>query len=331
MSGIRFAWCKELDDVLTARDAKREFLALDPRPEGFSFFCQNPDCKRADGKPTRVTCVNYRKAPSEQDQSVVVHYRQLDEHIPTCDDYDPEEAPQIGGTPKKTRTPGLKAADAYDVFDPADDPESGGVKRPSIPGAEDSSPGGRARGGGSGSGGKPRGRSPSKTRFVEDLAALHVQAKTDPSAAALLERDIRIVGGGTAKLRDMFSHLYKGASGTKAIWYGGAHIKVYGKAKDSFALFFIDAVEGKKLSTYVSSAQVEQYRYRKQLLELMAEAEHCRYVTAYVWGSIEPADMEGKLKLQPTRLQHLAIILGPPKTQPAQVVEDSSLSSNSNK
>lgn len=328
MSGIRFAWCRELDAVLTARAVKREFLALDPRPDSVSFFCQNPECLKSDGKRTRVTCVNYKKAPSEQDQSVVVHYRQLDEHIPTCPDFDPEEADEDGGTTKGTRKAGLKAADAFDVFDPAEAPESDGIKRPTTPSAPGAAPGGLSTGGSTNGGARGSAQSPSSTRFIEDLAAIHVQAKTDASADALLERGIRVQGRETVKLRFLFSHVQRGKVGRQTIWYGGAQLKRYGKG---FALQFRDEVEGMKLSTYISPADVAQYRYQKQLADLLVEADLRRYVTADVWGTIEPADVEGKLKLQPSRIQHLAIILGPPKTAVLQADTESSRSRSSNK
>ena len=314
MSGIRFAWVKELDEVMTAGAAKREFLAMHPRPAAFAFYCEHPECKQPSGKRTRVTCVNYKKSPSEQDQSVVVHYRQLDEHVAGCPYYDPEEASDDNGKPKTTRNSGLKTSDAFDIFDPADDAGSDGIKRPTPPEAPSQGPSSSS----SSTGSRPqqprreRAPSPTSTRFIEDLAAIHVQAKKDSTADALLERDIRVKGGPTVKLRFLFSHMSKGELGREAIWYGGCHLKRYGKG---FSLVFRDKVGGNKVSTYIASDEVEQYRYRRQLEELLVDAETRRYVTAYVWGSIMRSDRDGTLSLRPARLQHLAIILGPPKTK----------------
>jgi hypothetical protein len=170
MSGIRFAWCRELDADLTAQVAKRGFLALDPRPDLLSFFCKNPDCVRPDGKRTRVTCVNYKKAPSEQDQSVVVHYRQLDEHIPTCPDFDPEGAGEDGGTTNGRRNVGLKADDSFDIFDPAEFPDSDGIKRPPAPSVPGTVPGSRSPGGGAGKGVSTS--APSSLRKIDGLDKL---------------------------------------------------------------------------------------------------------------------------------------------------------------
>lgn len=75
MPGIRYAWCHELDDIVTAMQAKREYLSLVPRPEKFHFFCANPHCLRPEGASTRITGVNYKKPASENEQSVIAHYR----------------------------------------------------------------------------------------------------------------------------------------------------------------------------------------------------------------------------------------------------------------
>ena len=327
MSGIRYAWCAELNEVVTAPQAKREFLAQSPRPDAFTFFCANEECRQSNQRRTRVTCVNYHLAPSEGAQSVVVHYRERDEHNSNCEYRDEEQVSKGAGgaTRERSRNVGLKVADTFDVFDPADLPDSGGTKPPTT-----SEPfNGKASGGTGGSlGGAPKlptATSTSSTRFVEDLATLHVEAKQDPTAAALLDRDISVPKRGVFRLRALFQRVESARlDGSERIWFGGARLKRYGRG---FALTFIDKPEGLQLTSYVSPDDVADYRYRHQLEELLAEAVKCRYVTGYVWGTVEKDDdLDGKAKLQPARLQHLAIILGP-QVDP----KDSSRSSNSNK
>lgn len=65
MGNIRRAWCVELEETLTAHHAKREFFALEPRPEKLTFLCADEKCRDATPGGTRVTCVNYQKLPSE--------------------------------------------------------------------------------------------------------------------------------------------------------------------------------------------------------------------------------------------------------------------------
>ena len=330
MAGVRYAWCQELDEAVQAREAKREYLASQPKPAKFRFFCQYEDCLGGPkGTPTRVTCVNYQAAPSEKEQSVVVHYREWDEHDPECPDFDPATAGKAGKEGDRVRKGSVKVSDAIDVFDPADEPPSAGIKLPQSDGHPGASSG-RPSNGKSGKLNGPRGKGVSSTRFIEDVAAVHYAAvrakKDDPEAAAVLARPISVPSQGTISFEHLFKSIrFSKFDDTLAVWYGWADFKKFG---DGFALNFRDKLDGLVLSTYISPDAVRQYRYRKQLWELMEQAERCSYVTGYVWGRVTPSDRDGKVKLQPSRLQHLAFIPGPQKPTES---PESSRSKNANK
>lgn len=308
MSGIRYAWCVELNEVVSARDAKRAYFEADPKPAKFSFLCQHEACRAA---KTRVTCVNYRDMAAETSQSVVVHFRELDQHIDGCRDGHSEDAdPQaVDSVQRKKRQALLKCDDWIQVFDPNGEsgksgslsPMGQGTQRSAEPGLSD----GRSRT--AASSGVAGGRS--TTRFVEDLAALHVEAKADPLVASKLDDELAVVGYGRISLRNLLCHVGSAqVGGGICVYYGGATVKRYGQG---FALNFMDKVAGLKLSTYVSAKVLSEYRHRKYLASLIEAAPSKRYVTAYVWGSIALGEKDGLASLSPQKLQHLAIVLGP--------------------
>ncbi len=312
MGHIRHAWCVELGDVLTAHDAKREFFAMEPRPAKLNFLCADERCRAARAGGTRVTCVNYQKLPSEAEQSMIVHYRLLDEHQPWCTasaaDVEEESHPALEENEKKTRLPKAKKNDLFQIFDPG-----AGTSIANRPTSTATAINGKVsehkEQSTSGSSAAKPNNGTNSTRFVEDLAALHVQAQKDPLIQAILQEKITVRGVGTGRLADLFRPLEKGwIGGHNYIWYGGATIKPYGKG---FLLKFYSKIDDHKVSTYVSSEQMKGYRYRASLEELIRCANNHRYVKAYIWGRITPSDMEGQASLIPERLQHLAIILGP--------------------
>ncbi|MEO3715886.1 hypothetical protein [Roseateles flavus] len=149
----------------------------------------------------------------------------------------------------------------------------------------------------------------SSTGFVEDLAQLWEEAKSDPEVNALLDEQITVVGVGKDKLRFLFKRVARSMVGGKnQIWHGGARLKRYGQG---FALTFIDPTEdGKKLSTYVSAAEIADYRYRGMLLDVLQQAHDRTYVTAYIWGDITADERnEERASLKPANLKHLYIVL----------------------
>lgn len=330
MAGLRYAWCQELDETVQAREAKREYLGAEPRPPRFHFFCQYEDCRTGpDGTRTRVTCVNYQAAPDQKQQSVVVHYRELDDHEADCPDFDPMNAGKRGAARSRGRKVGVKVADAIDVFDPADEAPSSGLKRPGTEPSVQLTSTGRPSSGTSALSKDARPQGVSSTRFIEDIALIHfeaVRSKGDPEAAAVLARPISVPGRGQISFASLFCHVkFARLDGTEAVWYGGAKFKPYGKG---FKLTFMDRLGGEVLTTYIASDVVQQYRYRKQLEELIEQAKQCTYVTAYIWGQVERGEAEGNPQLQPSKLQHLALIMGPQKPPEA---EDNSRPRNSNK
>lgn len=237
----------------------------------------------------------------------------MDKHLPSCSAYEADDDDSIAGETKEARAARAskrKRNDSFQIFDPGAASET--VKRP--PGTGVVLPGGGTGKNRTTSGG-PSSTDPddgtSSTRFVEDLAALHVQAFTDPDVKDLLQEEITVRGIGTGTLADLFRPLERGRIGANNyIWFGGARIKLYGKG---FRLTFYDRVEGQIVVTYISPEQMQGYRYRASLEETIRLSEDCRYVRAYIWGTIAPSEKEGQVTLTPERLQHMAIILGPPR------------------
>lgn len=329
---IRMAWCKELGGVFTAHEAKREYFALSPRPARLSFFCPDPACRAVSPTGGRVTCVNYRVLPEEE--AVAVHYRVWDGHMPECRAFVPE-AVGHGGDPAGARGAGGHRAghrkwnDSFQVFDPGREGRPLMAWPVAAAGVDSDGDGDDVRlegaaevDDGSGvTGGEPEPRawavrgagasSASRTGFVEDLVQLWEAAKRDPEVDALLDEQIAVVGVGRDKLRYLFLHVSRSAVGVGPyIWYGGARLKRYGLG---FSLSFFDVTgDGRRLGTYVSSAEISDYRYRGMLLDVLERASERRYVTAYVWGWIgaDPRDGE-KVSLQPASLKHLCLVLGP--------------------
>ncbi len=223
MAGLRYAWCQELGETLQAREAKREYLATEPRPPRFHFFCQYEDCRTSpEGTRTRVTCVNYQAAPDQKEQSVVVHYRELDDHDVDCPDFDPTRSRKRGATGGRGHKVGGKVDDAIDVFDPADDPPSAGVKRPGAEPPVDVPSVGRPSNGTHAGPKGPRAKGTSSTRFIEDIALLHfeaVRSKNDPEAAVVLARRIAVPGRGSIDFGRLFRHAkFALFDGKEAVW-----------------------------------------------------------------------------------------------------------------
>lgn len=114
---------------------------------------------------------------------------------------------------------------------------------------------------------------------------------------------------GTFPLLDLFAHVTRvEREPSERIWYGGGRLKRYGKG---FKVSFIDRPGDLYLSTYVSSDALIGYRYRAQLEEILNATHLHRYVTCYVWGFVQESNVAGKLSLNPEKLHHLAIVLGP--------------------
>lgn len=305
MGTIRHAWNVELGRVVTAQEAKREFLNEVPRPESWRFLCANAVCRLE--QRTRVTCVNYKKAPAEDDQSVAVSFRELDPHTPNCEYGHPTVAAETRLAIKE-RNQGIKLNDSFQVFDPGEAPS-----RPRVTPRSDSShsPFDIPKAEGNSEPATPSAETTSSTRFVEDLAAIHVDSRNSEDARDALNKLIAVRGHGTQSLGSLFAHVKTARLyAQKKIWYGGARVLSYG---GGFSLIFFDEVEGKPLTTYVSGKTLSKYRYATQLRQQIAEAADAANVTAYVWGSPAVSDRPEKASLDPDRLEHLALVMGPPK------------------
>lgn len=127
MIRITRAYCIELERVVTADEARREFLSLDAPPKRFCFRCTEDRCRTAD-PVVRVTGAAYRTAAAESEKYVSAYFRRLDAHLTGCFWNSPENddsKPLPGETAQSwhQRRARRKLTDFVDIFDPRLDNE----------------------------------------------------------------------------------------------------------------------------------------------------------------------------------------------------------------
>jgi len=139
---------------------------------------------------------------------------------------------------------------------------------------------------------------------------------------AWLNDDIVVKGYGRRSLRSLFAHVRTAEVGNGgAILYGGGALRRYGLG---FSVDFFDRVGDKRLSIYVPSSEVQNYRHREFLLSIVNASTARRYVTVYAWGIVAPSGEDrSELTIQLNNLRHLALVLGPFR-EPASDVESAS-------
>jgi hypothetical protein len=323
---ITRAYCVELQEVVTITQARKEFLAMEPRLEKFHFLCSDQQCRDVG---VEVTGVLYRENAQESVKHKAAHFREKDKHLPSCEWEVPSEEEDEKGLLQgetedaaRRRRARRKLNDFIDVFDPYSDDISIQVTAPVgfSPLASGSSDG--AINTGDRHGGKDDSDFPGVTRTndLERLVECYREAKETLPPDEFSELEIVVKGLGRIKLCNYFKRLsYARSSTVQHVVYGGVKtaIKRYGKGESytqGFLLKFFDQIEGKPVSLYVSPAMMQEYRYRKYIDGILKKADQVRYFTIYAMGHFEPAPNEYHgLNLIITKLRQLAIVLGPEK------------------
>ncbi|MBU6956553.1 ATPase [Pseudomonas sp. CVAP len=314
---ITRAYCVELEKKLSIVAARREYLSLVPPRERFTFLCTTEECRELDAK---ITGVNYDVNPQETTMSAHFRANPKDEHCPTCEwiehgssgDQDrsrPGETEEEATTRKAKR----KLDDYIDIFDPSLKEKKPSGDRPGKGGDE-------IDGDGQGRGAtrsttepndKPRG--PTKTTDLERLVESYRNAKSELSKEEFDLLTLQVSGYGVIPLRSYFRHITAANIGENGcVLFGGGTIKRYG---EGFSFNFYDPLGEKRVSLYVPADQMNAYRYRRYLKELIIQADEVRYVTLYTLGHLEENPQGKGIDLKVEDLRQIALVLGPPKTQ----------------
>lgn len=316
---ITRAYCVELEKELTIVAARREYLSLEPPRARFTFLCTNEECRKLDAK---ITGVNYDLNPQETPILQAAHFRAnpKDEHCSTCEwiehgssgDLD-RSRPGETEEESKIRKAKRKLDDYIDIFDPNLKEKKPGGDRPGKGGDEIDGDGqGRGvRRASSESNDKPRG--PTKTTDLERLVESYRNAKSELSKEEFELLTLQVSGYGVIPLHSYFRHITAANIGENGgVLFGGGTIKRYGAG---FSFSFYDPVGEKRVSLYVPADQVNAYRFRRYLTELIIQAEEVRYVTLYTLGYLEENPQGKGLDLKVEDLRQIAFVLGPPKTK----------------
>lgn len=308
---ITRAYCVELERVVTADAARREFLSLEIPPRRFNFLCADDRCRAAG---TRVSGVSYRTAAREQEKYRTVHFRRWDDHVTGCpeegelEDVTDEPPNESDGDTLRRRAQ-RKLTDFVDIFDPrpGDDTPTGdrSVRGPQ---ARDSAPDGKSvmsgKRGAQGAAGMTR------TRYLEKLVDTFLEAQSKLSEEEFLALRVHVINVGDVSLREYFCQMKRATCGISGrVLYGGAAlIKRYGAG---FKLKFFDSVDGLPVFLYVAPHVVAEYRYKRYLNHVLSHK--VGYFRVFAIGELRHDPSKRSVDLIVKEMRHLAIVL-PPKT-----------------
>lgn len=322
---LRKAYCVELDATVNIVTARKKYLSAPSPPDDFHFYCRSHACAEHN---VRISGVNYKISPETTKRTA--HFRIWDEHIDGCnwlgasDDEDdppqqlkddrgfsPEGAPNDPSLSRRSRP---KTSGLVTVFDPRPDVdiESGidcggdeALSPVGLGGTRQRSP--SSNSGGSGEPGEIR------TNDLSVLVASYLEARERESPENFRKHTIRVIGVGRLPLHDYFTHIRRGSTKTRdRVLVGGAKfIRPYGMF--GFKFQFLDTVNDKDVTLYVSSEDVENYRFGTDLHRLVSQALSRRYVTIYSTGHLVDSTHRGTIELMVPNLDHIEIVLGPPK------------------
>ncbi|WP_433767483.1 ATPase [Pseudomonas putida] len=316
---ITRAYCVELEREMSIVAARREYLSLEPPRARFTFLCTTEECRVLEAK---ITGVSYDVNPQETTILQAAHFRAnpKDEHSPTCEwiEYGSSgdlDSSRPGETEEEAsvRESKRKLDDYIDIFDPSLKEKKPRGERPGMGGDE-------IDGDGQGIGARRTSsepndklRGPTKTTDLERLVESYRNAKSELSKEVFDLLTLQVSGSGVIPLRSYFRHITAANIGENGcVLFGGGTIKRYG---EGFSFNFYDPLREKRVSLYVPADQMNAYRYRRYLKELIIQADEVRYVTLYTLGHLEE-NLKGKgIDLKVEDLRQIALVLGPPKTQ----------------
>jgi len=315
---ITRAFCVELQQELSIVAARREYFSQELPRTRFSFLCSSEAC-RALG--VKITGVRYDVKPQEHPTFVAAHFRANPnyEHHADCEWVEeadePQAADQVEETESQTalRKAKRKLDDYIEVFDPA-------IKEPSTPApsvakpdrtpeekSADTTPPSDAP--------KNKQPTPTRTNNLERLVDSFRQAQAQLTKEEFALLSLRIPGQGEVTLRSYFRHIKFAQPGDdKRVLYGGGLVERYGTG---FKFKFFDRLQGKRVTLYVSPAQMQAYRSSRYISELLSHAEEVRFFTVFALGTLVASPSGKSFSVEIEDLRHLAIVLGPAKENTA--------------
>jgi hypothetical protein len=284
-----------LDRIVDIHEACTEFFNQHEHKE-FHFLCSDENCRHTRKGGVRVTAVNYYRLPTEQ--IVSPHYRKLklDQHSKDCYWEQLERALQEEDdaisipteTEKARRRLARKVKLLVTKFTiPTEEiTESTGskitseferIRKISDPVQRNQALRQYARGQGA------------SASSLEDLVSCYEELKELDE----LKHAFTVEGHGKFTFHQAFRHAKWGSTSRFAIFHGGARplTKRYGKG---FVLKFIDTINDKPISIYVSPNDIRGYRPSARMVKMIDDIETLPnpkpYVRVYWIGSLEDGE-----------------------------------------
>lgn len=311
---ITRAFCVELQQELSIVAARREYFSQEPPRARFNFLCSTEAC-RAQG--VKITGVRYDVKPQEHPTFVAAHFRANPnyQHHVDCEWVD--EADVVDGTPAPEETESettlrkvkRKLDDYIDVFDPAlkervkSDATTAKPDNALDEPPTDVKPASDAP--------KSKRTTPTRTNNLERLVDSFRQAQAQLTKEELALLTLLIPGQGEVSLRAYFRHIKFAQLGDeRRVLYGGGLVERYGTG---FKFQFFDRLQGKRVTLYVSPAQMQAYRSSRYINELLSHADEVRFFTLFALGTLSASPSGKSISVEIEDLRHLAIVLGPAK------------------
>jgi hypothetical protein len=313
---ITRAFCVELQEELSISAARREYFSQEEPRQRFEFLCSTEACRRLGAK---ITGVRYDVKPQDNPTFVSAHYRANPhyEHHADCEwiDENSEQDPQQDDAEEtepqaRIRKAKRKLDDYIDVFDPAiktSTKEHTNEAKPAVvaaPKPDDDLPVKAPQT-------KPLRDSETRTNNLERLVDSFRQAKAQLPDEDFKLLTLKVPGQGELALRAYFRHIkYAKLGDNQRVLYGGGLVERYGTG---FKFKFFDRLEGKRVTLYVSPAQMKAYRSSRYMSELLSHAEEVKFFTVYALGEVSESPSGKSISVSVEDLRHLVIVLGPAK------------------
>ena len=311
---ITRAFCVELQQELSIAAARREYFSMES-PQRFEFLCSTPACRELGAK---ITGVRYDVKPQEHPTFVAAHFRANPryEHHPDCEwvGEDAEDNEQSVGDESESETTLRKARrkldDYIDIFEPSikekPEPAAASSKDPTPSAKPDSPNPPRAAGEAA-----KQLRGVTRTHNLERLVDSYRQARATLSAEELALLKLRVAGQGEVSLRAYFRQIkYAQLGDNGRVLFGGGTVERFGLG---FRFKYFDRLQGKPVFLYVSPAQMQAYRSRRYISELLSHAGEVRFFTMYALATVSESPSGKSISVEVEDLRHLVIVLGPAK------------------
>lgn len=326
---IDVAYCVELGRIVDIQEACNEFFSQKAVGK-FSFLCSDPRCRNSRAGGVRVIGVNHYRMPEEGKVFKSPHYRELDEHIPTCEwkeleaalaaeDLSSDDA-ERGASPPKRRKPQSKVTRLITRFVI---PE---ILADEAPSNEIQQELGRIRNIGNREVRRrelvryARGTGSTATS-LEALVTCYEELKSENALGETFD----VSGYGPISFRDAFRHIGLASTGGFVVLYGGA--RLYKRYGTGFALHFMDRIPENTAgqanevlaSFYVSSEDLKKYRPSARLRRMVDEVENNKerrpYLKVYWIGALEKTEKGYRAVF--TTLAHVVMRLIYPSDKPS--------------